>query len=399
MLACGYLAVGLLDSAHLLSYRGMPDFITPASPEKAIDFWLAARLIAALSLLIVSLRHWQPLRQASSRPLLLGGALALVGLILYMRLWHPQVFPRTFIEGQGLTAVKIATEWLIIGLLICAALALSLRHHRRPFDVQTLLLAVGISILSELCFTAYRNVHDIYSLIGHLYKVLAYLLIYRVVFVSSVEEPYRRLAAEISERHAAEAKAETLAFYDTLTGLPNRSLMWDRLRHAIAASARSGSNAMLLLLDLDHFKLINDRHGHATGDLLLVQVAQRLHQHTRAADTVARLGGDEFVLLLHGLGPDLAPATAQAHMLAQRIIATLAQPYTLPLGSDHAATTVTHHCTASAGVALFSDDSTSANDVLDHADAAMYAAKAAGRGQVHLFSDADRTPEAPSATS
>lgn len=204
---------------------------------------------------------------------------------------------------------------------------------------------------------------------------------------------------DITERKEMEERIEHLAFHDALTGLPNRRLLLDRITQAQHANARSHGHSALVFLDLDNFKPLNDRHGHATGDLLLVQVAQRLHQHTRAADTVARLGGDEFVLLLHGLGPDLAPATAQAHMLAQRTIATLAQPYTLPLGSDHAATTVTHHCTASAGVALFSDDSASANDVLDHADAAMYAAKAAGRGQVHLFSDADRTPEAPSATS
>jgi len=366
VLACGYLAVGLLDSAHLLSYRGMPDFITPASPEKAIDFWLAARLIAALSLLIVSLRHWQPLRQASSRPLLLGGALALVGLIVYLRLWHPQVFPRTFIEGQGLTAVKIATEWLIIGLLICAALALSLRHHRRPFDVQTLLLAVGISILSELCFTAYRNVHDIYSLIGHLYKVLAYLLIYRVVFVSSVEEPYRRLAAEISERHAAEAKAETLAFYDTLTGLPNLELLRDRTEQALAASQRNGKAVAMLIMDVDGFKTINDSLGHSYGDELLRSIAARLHALLRSNDTLCRQSGDEFAILL----PE-QDSSEPAGYLAEKIMRNFKEPFSL---FGH-----TLSVSVSLGVAVAPNDGKDFEALLRNAETAMYQAKQQGR--------------------
>ena len=199
---------------------------------------------------------------------------------------------------------------------------------------------------------------------------------------------------DITERKEMEERIEHLAFHDALTGLPNRRLLLDRITQAQHANARSHGHSALVFLDLDNFKPLNDRHGHATGDLLLVQVAQRLRQHTRAADTVARLGGDEFVLLLHGLGPDLAQATAQAHTLAQRTIATLGQPYTLPVGSDHA-TTVTHHCTASVGLALFTDASTSANDVLDHADAAMYVAKAAGRNQVHIFSCADQAASTP----
>lgn len=200
---------------------------------------------------------------------------------------------------------------------------------------------------------------------------------------------------DITERKEMEERIEHLAFHDALTGLPNRRLLLDRITQAQHANARSHGHSAVVFLDLDNFKPLNDRHGHATGDLLQVQVAQRLHQHTRAADTVARLGGDEFVLLLHGLGPDLAPATAQAHMLAQRTLTTLAQPYTLPLGGDNAATTVTHHCTASVGLALFTDTSTSANDVLDHADAAMYVAKAAGRNQVHIFSCADQAASTP----
>ncbi|HLD66819.1 MAG TPA: MASE3 domain-containing protein, partial [Pseudomonas sp.] len=229
LLACGFLSVGLLDLAHLLSYRGMPDFITPASPEKAIDFWLAARLVAAICLLTVAVRSWRPLRNPGSRFALLGAALGLTAVILYLQLWHPHWFPRTFIEGQGLTPLKIALEWLLIGLLAVAALyCWRARLQPKAYKARGLFLAAAVSILSELCFTAYSNVNDIYSLLGHLYKILAYCFIYRVVFISSVREPYRRLAREIAERQAAENKIEELAFYDSLTGLPNLDLLRDR---------------------------------------------------------------------------------------------------------------------------------------------------------------------------
>ena len=114
LLACGFLAVGLLDIGHLLSYRGMPDFITPASAEKSIDFWLAARLMAALCLLGVSLRAWQPLQNPGLRWYWLTAALALVATMFYLQLLHPHWFPPTFIEGQGLTPLKIQIEWLVI---------------------------------------------------------------------------------------------------------------------------------------------------------------------------------------------------------------------------------------------------------------------------------------------
>lgn len=122
---------------------------------------------------------------------------------------------------------------------------------------------MALSILSELCFTAYSNVNDIYSLLGHLYKVLSYWFIYRVVFISSVREPYRRLAAEVSERQAAEQKIETLAFYDTLTGLPNLELLRDRTNQSLAANQRNHKHVALLFMDIDAFKTVNDSLGHS----------------------------------------------------------------------------------------------------------------------------------------
>ncbi len=188
------------------------------------------------------------------------------------------------------------------------------------------------------------------------------------------------LSRNITERKLAEEEIQNLAFFDTLTGLPNRRLLLDRLKHALAASARSGKDGALLFVDLDHFKTLNDTLGHAIGDLLLQQVAERLVASLRDSDTlarVARLGGDEFVVVLEDLNEHNIEAAAQAEIVSKKILSALNQPYQL---GKH-----TCHSTASIGVALFSDHSLSQQELLKHADIAMYQAKKFGRNTLRFF--------------
>jgi diguanylate cyclase (GGDEF)-like protein len=170
-----------------------------------------------------------------------------------------------------------------------------------------------------------------------------------------------------------------LAFYDVLTGLPNRRLLMDRLQHALASVDREGGGA-LLFLDLDNFKDLNDTHGHDVGDLLLQQVARRLQECVRGADTVARFGGDEFVVMLQGLAHAPAESARQAEQVARKVIASLNQPYMLGA--------VEHHSTPSVGVTLLVAESTTVDEVLKQADLALYEAKAAGRNTLRFFDPA-----------
>ncbi|MDO8696733.1 MAG: EAL domain-containing protein [Pseudomonas sp.] len=373
LLACGFLAVGLLDMAHVLSYRGMPDFITPSSPSKAIDFWLFARLLAAVCLLTVSLRGWQPLRWVGTRFYLLAAALLLVASMVYLQLWYPQLFPPTFIEGQGLTPLKIQLEWLVIVLLCVAATRFWwASRSAQTYDAHGLFLVATLSILVELCFTAYTNVHDIFSLLGHLYKIVAYACLYQVMFISSVRAPYRRLAREIAERQAAEQKIEVLAFYDSLTGLPNLDLLRDRTAQALTSNQRSQRHVALLYMDVDGFKTLNDSLGHSYGDALLRALAESLHGLIRDSDTLCRSGGDEFVILL----PDLdSPEDAAA--IADKIMRLLEQPITV-LGR-------TLSTSLSLGVAVAPGDGRDFEALLRNAETAMYKAKQAGRERWRFF--------------
>jgi diguanylate cyclase (GGDEF)-like protein/PAS domain S-box-containing protein len=185
---------------------------------------------------------------------------------------------------------------------------------------------------------------------------------------------------DITERKLAEDEIRNLAFYDPLTNLPNRRLLMDRLRHALATSARTSSTGGLLFIDLDNFKKLNDTRGHDVGDLLLGQVARRISSCLREADTVARLGGDEFVVLLEGLGPHALEAAEKIEVLASKILTVLNQPYLLD-GKEH-------HSTPSIGVCLFRGQEMPVDELLKHADLAMYQAKAAGRNAVRFFDPA-----------
>ncbi len=176
-----------------------------------------------------------------------------------------------------------------------------------------------------------------------------------------------------------------LAFYDALTALPNRRLLKDRLGQAMAASKRSGLYGAVMFLDLDNFKPLNDSHGHDVGDLLLVEVAHRITRCVREVDTVARFGGDEFVVILSGLDKDKAESIKEAGRIAEKIRASLAEPYELKIRQEgKTETMVGHRCTSSIGIMMFIDFEASAEDILKWADMAMYRSKELGRNQIRF---------------
>jgi len=177
---------------------------------------------------------------------------------------------------------------------------------------------------------------------------------------------------DITDRKASEEKVRYLAHHDALTGLPNRSVAETRLQQAIQQSRRTGQPLAVLFIDLDRFKTINDSLGHQTGDALLRQVALRLGHCIRDADTVSRFGGDEFVVLLNGIS-----GSGEALQIAQRLRVALSAPY--------AVDTVELNVSCSVGIAMFPDDAQDMDELMRHADAAMYEAKASGRDSVYFF--------------
>jgi diguanylate cyclase (GGDEF)-like protein/PAS domain S-box-containing protein len=188
------------------------------------------------------------------------------------------------------------------------------------------------------------------------------------------------ITRDISDAKTAANKIKNLASYDSLTGLPNRRLLLERLRQTPTVGDRSSRKRALLFIDLDDFKTINDSLGHQTGDLLLQEVAQRLVSCVREADTVARLGADEFLIILENLGSTVREAAAQAKTVAEKVLATVARPHLLS----------GHECfsTASIGITVFGNQRENIEKALQQADIAMHHAKNAGGNILRFFAPA-----------
>lgn len=207
-----------------------------------------------------------------------------------------------------------------------------------------------------------------------------WLTITAVRDVSHQVKNYVAIFSDIGQRKQTEEEIYNLANYDILTKLPNRRLFNDRFEMALAASERNASYGAILLLDLDKFKILNDTLGHSFGDLMLIEVANRLKFTVRDMDTVARLGGDEFVVLVEDVDADPAEASQKIIHLAEKIRSALARPYLLENHEQHSSPSI--------GVCLYRGRAETAENLLKYADMAMYQAKDAGRDAVRFFDPA-----------
>lgn len=187
-----------------------------------------------------------------------------------------------------------------------------------------------------------------------------------------------KIARDITQRKESQERIQYLAHYDPLTGLPNRTLLADRMRAAIGNAARYSTRVALLFVDLDRFKLVNDSLGHEIGDKLLKLAAERMRCNVRHTDTVGRMGGDEFIVLLSRI-----EAPEDAARVAEKLIAAVSQPYKI---EEHELT-----LTTSIGISIYPDHGKEASSLLRHADNSMYAAKEAGRNQYQLYSEDSRS--------
>ena len=296
-------------------------------------------------------------------------------------------------DVQQLGAVILEMSWKQTQMLKLRLLWLSL-------------LATGAFLLLALILmriAIHRIVEPIRELSDAIHMIGAGKLETRLAIPNSVRE-LRSLAAGINMMTAdlqheravlqhrideATLQLRNLAFYDTLTDLPNRRLLNDRLAQALAASSRSGDYGALMFLDLDNFKSLNDQYGHAIGDLLLIEAARRISMCLREIDTVARFGGDEFVIMLGILDTDQKKSIEIAQQVAEKIRDKLAASYHLvSRRTDLEEIKLEHSCTSSIGLALFRGHDISQEELMSCADAAMYMAKREGRNRICLHQSA-----------
>ncbi|MCQ4348908.1 EAL domain-containing protein [Pseudomonas stutzeri] len=311
LLACAFLGVALLDFSHMLSFQGMPDYVTPSDPQKAIHFWLAARYLAALGLLLVAWLPWPPPGGAADSLPVRGRFLPLLGVLLlvagahWVFLWHPHWMPATFVPGQGLTAFKRWAEYGVIALhLLTAAVLLVRLRQASGCNIPLLLGAVLAMVFSELFFTLYAAVTDVFNLMGHVYKVIAYLLLYRAVFVDMIAAPYRALS---SARRQAQAVLEAIPDLLFEFDRDGRYLQVHAPRHGqlVASAGRLLGRTLYEMLPLEAARICMaaleeaaDR-GHSAGQLVLIPLADGEHWFELSVAAMPRGhdGEPRFVML------------------------------------------------------------------------------------------------------
>lgn len=250
-----------------------------------------------------------------------------------------------------------------------------------PDDMKDTLAAVALHFEGKTPF--YSSEHRVKCKDGSYKWILDRGM---VVSRDADNKPLRMIGthSDIHTRRQMEEQIREMALHDSLTKLANRRLLKSRLEHGILRNKRHHCHSALLFLDLDNFKPINDNHGHDAGDLLLIDVAERLKDCVRATDTVSRIGGDEFVILLEHLHNDEASAQVDAIAVAEKIRARIAEPFIIEVkNADGQLTLITHSCTASIGVTVFGA-AVDQEKVLKTADDAMYDAKENGRNQVRF---------------
>lgn len=323
VLACAFFGVGILDFTHQMSYAGMPDFITPGSPDKSINFWLAARTLATAALLIAAAIPWRPFVSPRTRYILLAAVCAMVAAVHWLYLFHEELMPVTFIEGKGLTPFKVNYEYVLIALNLVTAALLWMRMRRADsMNAAGLFGAVCVMAMSEFFFTLYAVTTDIFNVLGHIYKVFAYLFIYHAIFVSTVRSPYRQLQASQDKLQAAmDALPDTMFELD----IEGRFVDYHTTQSSLLA-APSGGFIGKTVTEILPFEAANTcfsalhealRQGHSRGRQfeLAVHDGIRWFELSVSPKPVEQGQKPRFIVLLRDIS-ERKLAEAQIHTLA-----------------------------------------------------------------------------------
>lgn len=342
--------VALVDFLHMISYKGMGVF--PIYGANApTQLWIAGRFMEATSLVLASFF----LNKKFSTSFVKLIYAVITGFVIYSVLWN-NIFPVCYVDGIGLANFKIISEYVICVIFLFNIYYLyTKRKGIHPVVYRMASLSIMITILSELCFTLYRDVYGIMNFFGHMLKIESFVLLYQGIVQIGLEDPYDLIFA----------KLKTTAVTDPLTNIYNRRYFTQKLIKEIDRSKLTGGKFSLIMLDIDDFKKINDDHGHAFGDLVLKLAVKMIEKRIRSTDVFARWGGEEFLILF----PDTA--VDKAAVIAEELRQQLSQLAVPRVG----------RITASFGVTGYTPGDT-VDTLIQKADKLMYEAKAAGRNHV-----------------
>jgi diguanylate cyclase (GGDEF)-like protein len=284
-----FLFIALIDIAHTLAYKGMGVF-TGYDSNLPTQLWIGMRYILALSFLIAPF-----MMKMKAGAVYIFIAYAALTVLLFLAIFYWNIFPTCYIEGKGLTAFKIVSEYIICFILAASLVHLWIRRLSFSANILRLLsLAIIFSILAEIAFTTYASVYSFANLLGHIFVLISFYLIYKAFIVTGIIQPYDIIFHHLK---CSEEELRNLSFIDSLTGLYNRRGFLSVGEKRIKMNIQENKQLVLFYIDLDKMKWINDTLGHSVGDIALIETADTLKESCRENDILARIGGDEFAIL------------------------------------------------------------------------------------------------------
>jgi diguanylate cyclase (GGDEF)-like protein len=358
-----YLFIGVLDFFHTISYKGMQ--IYKDYDYYANQLWIAARYFESIVLLI-SFTYSKSKRQINIY--LIFGIYLIITVLILLSIFIWRIFPICFVNGVGLTAFKKISEYIICTILFVAILMLT--KNKDAFDEKVykfLRLSMISTIISEFAFTIYINNYGLSNLVGHYFKIFSFYLIYKVIITKGINEPYEIIFREMKQTEDLLFDQNLLlknqAIIDGLTGLHNHRYIYDRLEEEVIRCSKKNCIFTVMILDIDHFKSINDTFGHLTGDKILKDLARILKENIRQIDMVGRYGGEEFVIMLTEISIN------DGFDVAEKIRKVL----------ENTEFVQNIHLTVSIGIEEYSGGIVS--ELLEKADSKLYKAKNSGRNK------------------
>lgn len=366
LLGTAYLFIGILDLFHTLSYKGMQIFLD--YDYYANQIWIGARYLESITMLAAFL-FINKQEQINKHIVFTVYSAVTTFLLLAVLVWR--IFPVCFVDGVGLTPFKIYSEYLICIILAAAVGLLSLHKGKYEPDVYRFLkYSIFFTIASELAFTAYISNYGLANLIGHYFKIFSFYFIYRAIIKKGVLEPYELIFRELKQNEKILSNQNEIlrnqAILDGLTGLYNHRYLYEKLEEERYRSERYNGELSVVILDIDHFKKINDKHGHVVGDEIIKAISKLIKKNIRASDMAGRYGGEEFLVILPETGLE------NAYTVAEKIRLEVEN------------TTFVHdiRVTLSGGVSRYQGESGS--QLVKSADDKMYLAKNSGRNRVQF---------------
>lgn len=363
VIGIAYIFIGVMDLFHTMSYKGM--LIFKDYDYYANQMWIAARYFESI-ILLLSFIYVKSKKEVNQY--VIFSIYTIVTVVLMMSVFVWKIFPVCYIDGVGLTSFKKYSEYIICAILLAAISMLYRNKDAFEGKIYKYLTASMIfTIFSELSFTVYIDNYGFSNLVGHYFKIFSFYLIYKVIIVKGIKEPYDIIFREVkqSEQQLFEQNSilKDLAIVDGLTGLFNHRHIYDSLEERAEQCNHNKCSFTVMILDIDHFKNINDTYGHITGDKILKEISTLLKESTRKMDFVGRYGGEEFLIML--VNTTLQEGYAVAETIRQVIDSTeFVQGIRL---------------TVSIGIEKYEGEKVS--DFLEKADFKLYAAKRSGRNK------------------